>query len=153
MRKLFLLLAVALTLASCGKKVLVDETHQFSNNKWLRFEPEMYSVKVDNTSDGYVITATLRYDTTMITGDILPLMVDFYIDSTELHNFTPNIRLRDRKGALRGSTVGQYCTVSDTLDRYRIYNKKGDYTYRLRHRTNKYEIEGVTSLNLKIERF
>ena len=119
MRKLFLLLAVALTLASCGKKVLVDETHQFSDNKWLRFEPEMYSVKVDNTSDGYVITATLRYDTTMITGDILPLLVDFYIDSTELHNFTPNIRLRDRKGALRGSTVGQYCTVSDTLDRYR----------------------------------
>ena len=59
MRKLFLLLAVALTLASCGKKVLVDETHQFSNNKWLRFEPEMYSVKVDNTSDGYFSTATL----------------------------------------------------------------------------------------------
>ena len=153
MRKIVLFLAVALLCVSCGKRVLLDETHQFDNDTWLRFEPEMFNVKVSNTDNGYVITATLKYDTMRLSGDVLPLLVDFYIDSTELHNFTPEMRLFDAKGFRRGTTIGQYCTVTDTLDRYRVYNKMGNYTYRIKHRTSKYEIHGVTSLGLKIEKF
>ena len=153
MKKLFLLLAVAMLCVSCGRKVLLDETHIFDNDTWYRFEPEKYKVQVNNTEKGYVITATLKYDTARLSGDVLPLLLDFYIDSTELHNFTPQIRLFDKKGMRRGATIGQYCTVTDTLDRYRIYNKTGNYTYSIKHRTSKYEINGVTSLGLKIEEF
>ncbi len=144
---------VAMLCVSCGKRVLIDETHQFANDTWMRFEPEMFKVKVNNTDKGYVVTATLKYDTAILSGDVLPLLLDFYIDSTELHNFTPSIRLIDKKGVRRGTTIGQYCTVTDTLDRYRIYNQTGDYTYRIKHRTSKYELFGVISFGLKIEKF
>lgn len=153
MKRLLMLSVLTVLFVSCGRKVLLDETHQFDNDTWLRFEPEVFNVKVNNTENGYLITATLKYDTNRISGEVLPLLVDFYIDSTELHNFTPEIRLFDRRGFRRGTTIGQYCTVNDTLDRYRVYNKTGDYTYRIKHRTSKYELYGVTSLGLKIEKF
>ena len=136
--------------ASCGKKVLIEETHTFDNNCWLRFEPEVFSVPVDNTECTHTVALTLRYDTSIFDHDELPLVVDFFLDSAELHNFTPYIRLRNAKGLLRGTTIGSYCTVTDTIDRIRTYNKAGVYTYRIKQRTSKYEIYGINSLTMRV---
>ena len=141
---------VALAFASCGKKTLIDETCNFDNNCWLRFEPAEFKVPVNDTENSNIVTVTMRYDTSMLEGEALPLVVNFFIDSSELHNFTPAIRLRDKKGNLRGQSLGKYCIVTDTIDRIRTYNSKGLYTYQIKQGTSKYELYGVTSLNLKI---
>lgn len=136
---------------SCGNKTLLDETHQFNNNCWMRFEPETYNFEVRNGEKGHAVILNLTFDTAVLTSDELPLVVDFFADSNELHNFAPTLRLRDRKGRLRGETIAQFCTVADTIDRYRTYNHTGQYTYRIKQRTSKYEIYGVCSLKMRVE--
>ena len=150
MKRLPLLFILTL-LVSCGNRTVLDETHQFDNNCWLRFEPEVFQADINNTERGHLITLSLTFDTSILTSAELPLVVDFFADSNELHNFAPSIRLRNRKGELRGETVANFCTVTDTIDRFRTYNQRDTYTYRIKQRTSKYEIYGVSSINLRIE--
>ena len=151
-RKTFTILTLALTLFGCGKSVSIDETHFFKNNCWMRFEPEVFIANINNTDDYYNIYVTLKYDTNFLTTSTLPITVNFYADSNEKHNIMPELRLRDKKGQLRGTTIENYCTVTDTIERLRLYNTKGDYTYKISQRTSKYELHGVSSIGLKIEK-
>jgi len=150
MKNHFPFLLPLLLLASCGHPTLVDETHPFDNNRWMRFEPELFSVPVRNTDASHSIILTLLYDTTLYNAKALPLVVDFYADSNERHNFTPSIKLIDLKGNRRGTLLDNYCTVSDTIDRNRYFNQRDTYTYRIKQRTSKYQIDGICSLNFKV---
>ncbi len=147
-----IILAIFLIASSCNKKTIIDENHSFKNDTWMRFEPEVFLVPITNNDIPYCLTVTLRYDTSLLTAKELPLVVDFFLDSNELHNITPTLRLRERNGKLRGETLDRYCTVVDTLDRFRMYSKNGTYTYRIKQRTPKYEIGGITSFGLKVEK-
>lgn len=149
-KTILLIFAAAALFTACGKKNLTDDTHSFAENRWMRFEPEVFKVDVRNTDKQYIISTTLTYDTTIFSADELPLVIDFYADSNELHNFMPSIRLKTKKGALRGSAVGQFHTVTDTIDRCRTFNKPGTYTYRIKQGTSKYQIDGISSLNFKV---
>lgn len=145
-------LIIALVTVSCSKGVVLEENHSFNNDTWMRFEPEVFQVPIVNNDIPYCLTVTLRYDTSMFMAKELPLVVDFFLDSNELHNITPTLRLRERNGKLRGEIMDHYCTVIDTLDRFRMYSKNGTYTYRIKQRTTKYEIGGITSFGLKVEK-
>ena len=149
MRRILILLIIPFFVA-CGNKTLIDETHTFDNDCWLRFEPETYKFDVADTERSHAVCVTLHYDTSRVMLDNLPLVVDFFADSNELHNITASIRIRDIKGNRRGETIGQYCIVSDTIDHHRTFNRKGQFTYRIKQGTSKYELYGVTSLNFKV---
>ena len=149
MKKTIILLSLVL-LCACGNRVLIDETHQFDNGVWMRFEPAEFKVDVKDIEPSYNVCVTLRYDTSRYREDVLPLVVDFFPDSNELHNFTPIVRLRNRDGSMRGEVISNYCTVTDTIDRHRLYNREGTYTYRIRQRTSKYEIYGFNSVSFKV---
>ncbi len=139
-------------LFSCGKKVLIDETKMFENGCWMRFEPAEFKVDIDDIDKNYNIAVTLRYDTSKYTEKSLPLVIDYFADSNELRNFSSSVRLIDKNGRRRGELIGEYCTVCDTIDRYRMYNKAGTYTYRIKQKTSRYELYGITSFGLKIEK-
>lgn len=149
--KLPIFLAIVFVLASCGKKTLLNETHTFEGGTWNRFEPAEFKVNVKNIDKPYIVSVTLRYDTTVLYEPELPLIVDFFTDSNELHNILPKVRLRNRQGILRGETTAKFCTVTDTIDRRRYYNHPGTYTYRLRQRTTRYDIHGVESITLTVQ--
>lgn len=148
--KIPIIAATLLLLSSCGNKVLIDESHSFKNNCWLRFEPETFSFEVNNPDKNHCLSLTLKYDTSVLTANALPLVVDFFRDSNEMHNFTPTMRLLNSDGTRRGQTIGQFCTVTDTIDQRRTYNGKGIYTYRIKQRTSKYEIYGINGLTFTV---
>lgn len=148
--KLLLASMAILMLASCGKRTLLDETHSFDNDTWKRFEPEVFEFDVKNIDVPYVVAVSLRYDTTLLSGTELPLVVEFFADSNARHTLFPSITLIDRKGQRRGNTVERYCTVVDTLDHCRLFNEQGRFTYRIKQRTSKYEIGGIAGLGLKV---
>lgn len=153
--KILSLFALALgcyLLAACGNKVCIDETHNFNNNTWLRFEPEEFHFDVKDIDAGYNVIVTLRYDTVAYPASTLPLVVDYFSDTNELRNYEHLLRLKQVDGKRLGETLGEYCTVVDTLDAMRIYNRKGTYTYRIKQATSKYEIYGFSSLSFKVER-
>ncbi|MBP5326665.1 MAG: hypothetical protein J6Y98_01965 [Bacteroidales bacterium] len=152
MRKIILIIAAALVFGACGKKVIVDQTIPFENDCWLRFEPALFSVPIKDIDKNYAVSVTLKYDTSRLSGNELPLLVDFFADSNEMHNFTPTMRLKSADGTRRGQTIGALCSVTDTIDRLRSFNKPGTYTYRIKQRTSKYEIYGISSITLHIEK-
>ncbi len=151
-KTLLVSLTLMLLCAACGKKNIIDDTRSFAGNRWMRFEPEVFKVDIKNTDKQYIITTTLTYDTTVFNANELPLVVDFFADSNEMHNFTPTLRLKNADGTRRGQTIGALCSVTDTIDRLRSFNKAGDYTYRIKQRTSKYEIYGISSVTLHVEK-
>ncbi len=152
MRKFFLILVSALLVSSCGRSVLVEETHFFENGRWQRFEPEVFTFDVDNLDDCYHVILSLCYDTNSITALSLPLHITFYADSNERHSVTPNLQLKDKLGRPKGFMVDSYCTVTDTIMKYRFFNHKGTQTFMLKQRTEKYELNGVNSILFKVEK-
>lgn len=149
-KTLLVSLTLMLLCAACGKKNIIDDTRSFAGNRWMRFEPEVFKVDIKNTDKQYIITTTLTYDTTVFNANELPLVVDFFADSNEMHNFLPSMKLRNRNGSPRGTMLAQFHTVTDTIDRCRTFNKPGTYTYRIKQGTSKYELNGISSLNLKV---
>lgn len=149
--KFLYIIIVGLLAASCGSKTILDENHSFANNCWMRFEPVEFTIPKVNPDKAYRICLTLSYDTTRLSGLELPLLIKFYADSNERHTIIPDLQLRDAKGLLRGSTIGQYCTVTDTIDHYRRFNQAAPYTYSIKQRTSKYELYGISCLQLKVE--
>ena len=149
-KTLLVSLTLMLLCAACGKKNIIDDTRSFAGNRWMRFEPEVFKVDIKNTDKQYIITTTLTYDTTVFNANELPLVVDFFADSNEMHNFLPSMKLRNRNGTTRGTMLAQFHTVTDTIDRCRTFNKPGTYIYRIKQGTSKYELNGISSLNLKV---
>ena len=145
------ILAVALLAVSCGSRTVLDETVPFANNCWKRFEPVEFTIPKVNPDKAYRICLTIRYDTTRLTSSALPLLVMFYADSNEHHTIIPDLELRDQKGRRLGHTVGQFCTVCDTIDHYRRFNHAEPYVYKIKQRTSKYELYGVASIQMKAE--
>ena len=150
--KPYFIAAALLMISACSSKPVADETHMFNNNCWLRFEPEVFTADITDSDRPYIISLTLTYDTARFKASEMPLVVDFFADSNEMHNFTSRIRLRDKRGNLRGETIGQYCSVTDTIDSYRIFNRPATYTYRIKQGTSKYEIYGMSKLNMKVSK-
>lgn len=150
--RLLTIITVAILSASCGSRTVLDETKPFTNNCWMRFEPVEFTTPKVDPNKAYRISLTLRYDTTKIRGNELPLLVMFYADSNEHHTITPDLQLRDKKGTLLGNTVAQYCTVSDTIDYYRRFSHAEPYTYKIKQRTSKYELYGIASISMKVEK-
>lgn len=150
--KLLIIATLALFAVSCGSGTVLDETKPFANNCWKRFEPVEFTIPKVNPDKAYRISLTLRYDTTKITGKTLPLLVMFYADSNEHHTITPDFELCDQKGHRHGQTVGQYCTVSDTIDYYRRFSHAEPYIYKIKQRTSKYELYGIASIRMQAER-
>ncbi len=149
-KTLLVSLTLMLLCAACGKKNIIDDTRSFAGNRWMRFEPEVFKVDIKNTDKQYIITTTLTYDTTVFNANELPLVVDFFADSNEMHNFLPSMKLRNRNGSPRGTMLAQFHTVTDTIDRCRTFNKPCTYIYRIKQGTSKYELNGISSLNLKV---
>lgn len=152
MKKLFFTipLIATLLLTSCGKSKIADSTQEFPENCWLRFEPAVFTTSPAKTDRTYNVCLSITFDTTKLGYSTLPLLVNFYADSNEMHTFIPDMRLRDKNGQLRGTTITKFCTVTDTIDKLRTYNHAVPYTYRIKQRTSKYELYGVTSINLTI---
>lgn len=144
------LVLTLLIVTSCGKRVLTDQTVNFDNARWGYFEPALFQADVDDTDNPYSVCLTLHYDTNKLQYTTIPVIVRFYIDSSEMHSFNATLRLKDRSGKRRGDIIDNRCIVTDTIDRCRIYNQEGQYTYRIIQFTSKYEIFGVESLRMRI---
>jgi len=117
----------------------------------MRFEPEAFQFDIRDIDACYNVYLTVCYDTTRIQMDKMPFVVDFYTDSNELHNYIYTMRFHDRKGQRKGLISGNYCTVTDTIDRYRFYNREGNYTYRIKQGTTRFELPGISSVAFKVE--
>ncbi len=147
-----LLLAAAL-FCSCGPKVLLDEDCTFAGNKWMRFdEPAKFTFNNDNTEDFYNFVFTVSVDTTRYHQNGLPITLELGSPNGETRTMFADIVLRNYQGNWLGEFDDQgILHVTQQIRQYYSFNAVGDYTVRISQRTNKYEIDGINGIHLKIE--
>ena len=147
------ILLISLLLGSCGKRVLLDETRTFANDTWFRFQPEKYELTPTSTEECYNFIVTVTIDTSRYHDTGLPIIMELDNANHEKRTLFGTIVLRNHNGNWMGSfdNYGNLI-VQHTLRQYLFFSSATTHAVSLGQRTNKYEIHGIRSLNLKVER-
>ena len=156
MKRIFpLIVAMIFTVVftSCGKKVLFEESRTFSNDTWLRFQPEHFDVQSVSTDNCYNFFVTLTIDTARYRENALPIIMELESPDHENRTLFSTILLRNREGAWLGSfNDNGNLVISQQVRQFHFFNTTGKYSLNLGQRTNKYEIHGIRQLDLRIEK-
>lgn len=154
--QLTLFLGLLLLTACGGRNVLVDETRQFNNAVWQRFSPESFEINVDNADDYYRIDFEVVVDSAKMRNAQLPLTVNFYSPDGERRMFYAYINLKEYgrwKGQrLEGRSQEGIRVMRETIRPFFTFNNKGTYRMEIGQATSQYDLEGIYSLRLDIER-
>lgn len=151
-KTLFLALLGSMILCGCNKKTILNDTHGFANNTWMRFEPEVFKYNIPNDEDFYNIDFTIELDTTQVSlGRSLPMVVDFYTEEGEhrMANFSFQLK-DDHTGYYLGTHQGPNVVISNPFREFMSYNQAGAHRLEIKQGTSKYEIHGIVSLNVQI---
>ncbi|MBR3413841.1 MAG: hypothetical protein IKG81_14265 [Bacteroidales bacterium] len=152
-RYILLSLIVLASLCSCGKKVILDEDRTFANDTWLRFQPEQFSVTPGSPDDCYNFLLTLTIDTARFHESGLPIMMEIESPEHEKRTLFSTILLRNHEGHWLGSFDEHgNIIVTQPIRQYFFFSTASTHSISLGQRTNKYEIKGIRSLNLKVEK-
>ena len=140
MKKILPLLFTLVLFCSCEQKVLLDEECTFPNNKWMRFdEPAQF-----------IFSASI--DTSRYRQNGLPITLQLSSPNGETRTMFSDIVLRN----YQGNWLGEFdehgiLHVSQQIRQFYSFNTQGDYTIKISQRTNKYEIDGINGIHLRIE--
>ena len=154
MKKFLTLFLGVLLLCSCGKKSLLDEERSFANATWNRFTPEVFSVEVENPDEYYNIDLEVVVDTAEMRNNQLPLTVNLYSPEGERRMFYSGIELvqHDRwKGERVEGKPGQRL-LKQQIRSFFSFNRKGTHRLEIGQATSQYDLTGVHSLRVSIEK-
>lgn len=153
MKRILPLVLSVMLFWSCGPKILLDEESTFKDNKWMRFdEPTQFIFTSNNTEDFYNFIFTVAVDTALYRQNGLPITLQLNNPNGETRTLFSDIVLRNYKGSWLGEFDEQgILHVSQQIRQYYSFNTKGDYSIRISQRTNKYEIDGIHGIRLRIE--
>lgn len=157
MKNLHTIIIGVLLLASCGgKSVLLDETREFDRSVWQRFSPENFEINVANPDDYYSIDFEMVVDSLLMRNDQLPLTVNLYSPDGERRMFYAYINLKEHgrwKGeVLKGRSKEGLRVMRQNIRPFFTFNTKGTYRMEVGQATSQYDLEGIHSFRLDIER-
>lgn len=157
MKKTLIIVLGIFLLTSCGgKKVLIDETREFDRAVWQRFSPESFDIDINNPDDYCSINMEVVVDSAMMRSGQLPLTVNLYSPDGERRMFYAYINLKENgrwKGQmLQGRSKEGLRVIRQTIRPFFTFNNKGSYRMEVGQATSQYELEGIYSLRLVIER-
>lgn len=155
--KAFFYVSFFMLLAACGgNDVLVDEQREFPNAVWNRFQPEKYEINVGNPDDYYRIDVEVVVDSALMRNDQLPLTVNLYSPDGERRMFYAYIPLTENgrwKGEVfKGRKREGIRVMKQNIRPYFTFNSKGTYRLEIGQATSQYDLDGVASLRLIVEK-
>lgn len=146
-------LICSLCLISCKSDVLVKEQRDFENNTWMRFELEKFDIKVDNVDDCYDIYLNLVVDTAQLKESVVPLVFNMNSPNGERRNFRTLVNVKNKNGLLLGESCDDgYVYFEHKARNYFFFNAEGVYEIEVGQATNRYELHGIKSVELIVER-
>lgn len=150
-KRLLFTLVASVLLVSCSQNVILDESRDFANHKWMRFEPEEFTAEVKNIDDCFDIYLTATIDTAIFRGNSLPMTLNIYGPTGERRMFRYDLQFKTKKeDQWLGDWDNGYLTVTRCVRQYFFFNNKGDFKFELAQCTNRYELEGVCSTGIRI---
>ncbi len=154
MKKILTTIAIAITcvVSACSDKVIFDEKHNFPDSTWMRFEPENFEVNIKNIDDCYDIFFSVTVDTNVIRINNLPLVISIEDAEGSRRVFMSDIIFQNKKGESMGKTVGSYVEYTAKAREYFYFNSKGVHKFSIKNSTQFYELKGIASIGMKIEK-
>jgi gliding motility-associated lipoprotein GldH len=151
MKKLLYFSLAALLFAACGNSILYDEERTFNNNVWNGFTPEVYTLDINNIEDYYNIDITVAVDTARYRYNSLPMTVNLYSPNDERRMFYADVALAEN-GRPKGEVIDGYRVVTGRIRSYFSFNSRGEHRMELGQATSQYDLEGIHSIRLTIEK-
>lgn len=150
----FLSVIATITLASCnnGPQVIFQEYKTFTNEKWLRQDDQKFELNIKNIDDCYNIYACMKLDTSFVRGREMPLIMNLYSENGERRNWRSMIYLKDNNGAWMFPIEGKYLVVDHKVKEYFFFNSTGSHRLEIHHGTDRYELNGVNQMGIRIEK-
>lgn len=146
------LVSVSLAFSACHRgNTIFDEQRTFEHDVWNHFKPEEFNIDVANEMDYYNIDITVCVDTAIYRYNDFPCMAILKSPSGEIRQFYHTVSLKE-KGRWRGEQNGRYRTVQGRVRSYFTFNRKGEYQLQISQITGQYDLEGVHSLQMKVEK-
>lgn len=146
----------AVLLCSCGGKSVLDEERTFANATWNFFTPEVFEFDITNPDDYFNITLEVMLDSALMRNDQLPLTVNLYNEDNERRMFYAYINLVENgrwKGEpLKGRDREGLRLMSQRVREFFLFNSSGHYRMEVGQVTSQYDLEGIESLRVKIEK-
>lgn len=119
----------------------------------MRFEPEEFIVNVPSEEDYYNIEMTICLDTNIFKGKEFPLVVNMISSEGEQRMFDAHIPLFNfKEGSRIGTFEDTFQTSSNIVRKYLSFNRKGDFKLQIKQGTSKYELHGIKSIGVKVEK-
>ena len=154
MKKILLFATIAIgLLAACSEnKIVIDETHEFADTKWQRFEPESFKFDISDTAACYDIYFNFRIDTATFRSDNLPFICTLVEREDYKRTLTTEIAIRDKRGIWLGTPVGQFYEYRRKVREYFFFNAKGPHELQVKNGSQFLEAAGFISFGIKIEK-
>ena len=154
MKKILTTIAIAITfiMSGCTDKVVFEEKHNFPNSTWMRFNPENFEVEIKNINDCYDIYFTATVYTNVIRINNLPLVVNIEDSEGSRRVFMSDIIFQNKKGESMGKTLGSFVEYTAKAREYFYFNSKGIHKFSIKNSTQFYELKGIASIGMKIEK-
>jgi len=153
-RSLLTLLAVILFTA-CGNKTIYDEERTVERGIWNRFTPEVFDIPVNDIKSYYDIDIIVTVDTNIYRYEQVPLMLTLDSPNGEQRQFYGTVLLKDKgrwRGEMQDKDGSTLRDVSGRIRSYFSFNTKGTHRLGVSHTTSQYDLEGLRSLRLHIEK-
>ena len=154
MKKILTTIAIAITciMSACSDKVVFEEKHNFPNSTWMRIDPENFEETIKNIADCYDTYFSLTVDTNVIRINNLPLVINIEDSEGSLRVFMSDIIFQNKKGESMGKTIGSFVEYTAKAREYFYFNSKGIHKFSIKNSTQFYELKGIASIGMKIEK-
>jgi hypothetical protein len=134
-----LLLSIILALASCSKKITIEDEYIFENQNWHRFNDLEFDFEIQSTEKPYKIYLIFEFNEDL---------------KSELIRFQSQINSSD--GDSRLSFIEEKIDKNSNLDTviinpHRFFNTAENYKLLIKNLSHKVDNHGFKSVKLKIE--
>lgn len=159
-RIVFALIAIGVLVfagVSCKKnKKIYKDRQDFKGYVWNRIEDgkdvSFEKIKIPNIEDTYDIYVSIRH-APMINVDEVDFILKVISPSGIAKQSIHTIKLKDRAGEkFVGDRMGDLIDIKEIVKQYMYFPEKGEYTIVISNYSSKYQIGGIMSIGIEVEK-
>lgn len=152
MKKVVFILLACLVCVSCTKFSYRDD-RTVPNGVWNSFEPQKFEFEWKKPDMCVDLSLTAAFDTSLYREKEFPVIVKLKSPEGESRQFRTEISIVDRDGVMHGKAneAGQI-VCHQVIRPHMFFNSKGKHSIEITQGTSKYDLVGVKTIGIAIER-